>query len=137
MFAPNHLVMPRVRRVQRVFLSGLVDKVFDERARKAQAIVLIDRTTAGQSVMQNLGDRITDADVFEDVERRDVNPLDVGIGQWPVLAATLARPDGTGFDTTGSRGSARRSTSPRLCTPDMNRLIICIPSSNPAVIAAV
>ncbi len=86
-FASYFEVVLRVRREQGVPLCRYVYQVFDERTRKSQTAVVIERAAPRQCIVQYLRDRFTDADVLEYVQCGIVDSRNVRVGKRAILAA--------------------------------------------------
>jgi hypothetical protein len=91
-FLPAHRqIVPRVGCIQRILCRGFCDQVINKRTWKSEAIVLAEHAVTRQGVMQDLRNRVTDADLFKYVQRRRVNALNVGVAKWLVSSPLEAR----------------------------------------------
>jgi hypothetical protein len=84
----------RIRRVERVTAGRGRDQVLDQRAREAQAAVLAEDAAPRDRVLQDLRDRLADADLLQELECGVVDALDVPHAQGAVLATLESRMDG-------------------------------------------
>jgi hypothetical protein len=80
-FAAYPQVVLWVWRIKDITTRRHFDEVFYQRARKAQAVFAVERAAARKSVAQDFWNRITNANIFEDVQRRVIYPLDVVVSQ--------------------------------------------------------
>ena len=60
---------------------------------ETQAPVVIQCAAARYCVVKDFRDRLPDADVFENIERSVVDPLNVAFAQRPILSTAQSRPD--------------------------------------------
>ena len=84
---------PSAPRVNRVLTGGPSNDVFNQAFRKAQPSMGVKFGAKRQDDVEQLGKGVTDTGIFEDRQRRLVNPGEVAIIEGAVLSALHTGPD--------------------------------------------
>ena len=79
--------------VNRVFAGSPCNDVFNQAFRKAQPAMGVKFGAKGQDEVEQFGKGVADTGVFEDRQRRLVNPAEVAIIEGAVLPALHTGPD--------------------------------------------
>ena len=109
--AGDLLIEGRVDAVAHVAPAGVLDDVLDEPSREQQTPAVVERASSRDRDVEDLGDRLTDPDPLQHVERGLEDPLDLALR----TAAGTRRPCSPGAvaGTNASEDPAERAARPR------------------------